>query len=253
MSENKNYLQILNSCKIDNSTPIPDDNIYLSIDSQIIGSSGNFINIVGLPKSCKSTFLAGIIASTISNSEVYGMKVITYKHLNKYKIAVFDTEQSPLDFQNKARMIKKLAKTDNIYENLDVFSVVEQSEQDIIYLIFTYLKHNPECCILAIDGVLDLITDFNSEKESKRLIKIIRKLAKQFDVLIILILHLGKKDRTAIGHLGSSATRYCQSELEIEKTKDNTYVLSGKNLRSAGYFEPIQIIYSEKSKMFIQI
>jgi len=93
----------------------------------------------------------------------------------------------------------------------------------------------------------------NDQKQAKRLIKIIRKWAKKYDILIVIVLHLGKKDLTAIGHIGSASTRYCQSELEISKTKNGTYCLTPKKLRSAGNFDSIEIMYSEIEKTFIKL
>jgi hypothetical protein len=247
------YLDLLQKCRIDSSTPIPDDNIYVVINNGVIGSTGNFINIVGLPKSSKSTFICAIIAATISKQKIFNIDVITYPHLNKTKVCLFDTEQSNLDFQRKARIIKKLSGKDNIYEKLDVFSVQEYGASDILRLINAYLKSTPDVAILIIDGLLDCIDNMNNEEESKKLTKILRKWAKVHDILIITVLHLGKKDRMSLGHIGSSCDRYAQSTLEVEKTKAGTYTLSPKMLRSSGDFQPIEIMYNEIYKSFIQI
>jgi len=248
-----NYNDLLKSCKIDNNTVIKDDNIYLSIDNKIIGSAGNFIAFTGLPGSSKSTFIAGLIASAISKTEVFNFNVLTYPHQKKTRIALFDTEQTGLDYKAKERLIKNLSGKKDIYKTLDVYSVVEFSSNQILNMVNAYLTSTPECAILIIDGILDCIEDMNDQKQAKRLIKIIRKWAKKFDILIIIVLHLGKKDLTAIGHIGSASTRYCQSELEIAKTKDGTYSLTPRKLRSAGHFEPIEIIYSEIEKTFIKL
>lgn len=249
----KDYSELLQRCKIDNTTVIKDDNIHFAIDNNVIGTAGNFISFVGLPKSSKSTFICGVIASAIARTQIFGFNILTYPHLNRTRIALFDTEQSGYDFQQKARLIKKLSGKKNIYEKLDVFSVLECEAYDILSMINTYLKNTPDCCVIIIDGILDCINNFNDERESKRLIKILRKWAKIHDILIIIVLHLGKKDNTAIGHLGSASSRYCQSELEIAKTKNNTYTCTGKMLRSSGHFTPIEIMYSDIEKTFIQL
>lgn len=248
-----NYNEILKRCKIDNNTVIKDDNIYFTIDNKIIGSAGNFIAFTGLPGSSKSTYIAGVIASAISKSEVFNFNILTYPHQKKTRVALFDTEQTGLDYKAKEKLIKNLSGKKDIYKTLDVFSVVEYSSYQILNLINTYLNNTPELAILIIDGILDLIEDMNDQKQAKRLIKIIRKWAKKHDILIIIVLHLGKKDLTAIGHIGSASTRYCQSELEISKTKNGTYSLTPRKLRSAGHFEPIEIMYSEIEKTFIKL
>lgn len=249
----KDYTELLQLCRIDGDTIPKDENIYLTIDNNVIGTAGNFISFVGLPKSSKSTFICGVIASAIARTQIYGFNVLTYPHLKKTRIALFDTEQSGYDFNNKAKLIKKLSNQKDIYKKLDVFSVLEYEAYDILSMVNTYLKSTPDCAVIIIDGILDCISNFNDERESKRLIKILRKWAKVHDILIIIVLHLGKKDNMAIGHIGSASSRYCQSELEIAKTKNNTYTCSGKMLRSSGFFTPIEIMYSDIEKTFIQL
>ena len=245
--------KLLQLCRIDQNTPIPDDNIYFVIQNKCIGTTGNFVSIVGAAKSGKSNFITAIIAAGISKNEIFGINILTYEHLNKFKIALFDTEQSSFDFQNKAKLIKRMAKTDNIYEKLDVFSVIEHDSKTILKLVEEYLKLTPECAVLIIDGLLDCIENMNNEVEAKTVIKTIRNLAKKHDVLIVTVLHLSKKDKMSIGHIGSASDRYAQSTLEVEKTKEGNFVLSPKLLRSAGYFTPIELAYNEEKKQFYHL
>lgn len=244
------YAELLNNCRVTAQTPLPLDNIYLAINMNIIGSEGNFVALTGLPGASKSTFVSAIIASAISREEVFNFKVLTYE--NKSRICLFDTEQMGYDLHRKLGIIKKLARRDNIFEIFDLFSVVDHDGDTILKLILTYLNNTPECAILIIDGLLDLSNGlFNDEKESTKLIRKIRKIARRYKILIIVVLHLGKKDNTALGHLGSASTRYCQSELEISKNKDNTYQCTAKKTRSAPGFDDIKIMYSEIEKRFI--
>ena len=247
------YAELLNSCRITHSTPVPMDNIYLAIGQNIIGSTGNFVALTGLPGASKSTFIAAIIASAVSGGEVLNFKALV-SYENKNRVCLFDTEQLGYDLHRKIGIIKTLAKRQNIFENFDLFSVVDHDADTILKLILTYLNNTPECAILIIDGLLDLANGmFNDEKASTTLIRKIRKIARKYDILIIVVLHLGKKDNTALGHLGSASTRYCQSELEIVKNKDSTYQCSAKKTRSAAGFDDIKIMYSEIEKRFILI
>lgn len=245
------YIDILNKCRIDANTPIPNDNIYFVIHNKIIGSTGNFVTLVGAAKSGKSNFISTIIASGISKNEIFGIKILTYE--NKNRICLFDTEQTSFDFQNKAKAIRSLSKKANIYDKLDVFSVVEFSSKQILFLVRVYLKNTPNCAVLIIDGLLDCIDNMNNEIEAKQVIKNIRKMAKEHDVLIVTVLHLSKKDKMSIGHIGSASDRYAQSTLEVEKSKEGTFILSPKLLRSAGWFDSIELMYNEEKKTFIKL
>lgn len=247
------YAELLNNCRIDDNYTFKDDNIYLSIGESIIGSSGNFVTITGLPGTSKSTFISAIISSAISEAEVLKFKALC-QYQNKNRIALFDTEQLGLDLERKLNIIRKFSRKKEIFTNFDLFSVVEHEGKTILNLIVTYLKNTPECAILIIDGLLDLANGlFNDERESNKLIRSIRKIAKKYDILIITVLHLGKKDGLALGHLGSASTRYCQSELEVSKTKEGTYKCIAKKTRSAPGFDDIEMRYSEIHKNFILI
>jgi hypothetical protein len=104
------------------------------------------------------------------------------------------------------------------------------------------LELNPDCSILVLDGILDLIQDFNSVGESFNLVQWLKKITKKHDLLILCVLHLGKKDNLSIGHIGSFLDRKSQSVLRVEKNKEKkTIELSSTFLRSSDDFNPISI------------
>jgi hypothetical protein len=112
-------------------------------------------------------------------------------------------------------------------------------------MIEVYLVENPDCSILVLDGILDLISDFNSVEQSFFLIQWLKKITKIHNLLILCVLHLGKKEQNSIGHIGSYLDRKAQSVLKIEKNKENkTIDLSATFLRSSDEFNPISIYYS---------
>lgn len=247
------YAELLNNSRINDATPIPDDKIYLVTGQNILGTTGNFVSFTGLPGASKSTMICALIASHVSNGEILGFKTLT-NYDTKNRIALFDTEQSGYDLHRKIKLIKTLSSTTQIWGRFDMFSVVEHEGKTILNLIVTYLKNTPECAILIIDGLLDIVNGlFNDEKASTKLIRSIRAIAKKYDILIVTVLHLGKKDNMALGHLGSASTRYCQSEMEISKTKEGTYKCIAKKTRSCPGFDDIEYKYNELEKRFTLI
>jgi len=247
------FAELLNNSRINDSTPIPDDKIYLVTGQNILGTTGNFVSFTGLPGASKSTMICALIASHVSNGEVLGFKTLT-NYDTKNRIALSDTEQSGYDLHRKIKLIKTLSSTTQIWNRFDMFSVVEHEGKTILNLIVTYLKNTPECAVLIIDGLLDIVNGlFNDEKASTKLIRSIRAIAKKFDILIVTVLHLGKKDNMALGHLGSASTRYCQSEMEISKTKEGTYKCIAKKTRSCAGFDDIEYKYNELEKRFTLI
>jgi len=247
------YADILEKRRFNHTTHVTPDKIYFTIQDNVIGTSSNFVAVTGLPKTSKSTIISALIASFISGRPVLDFKLHAYE--NKFKIALFDTEQSPYDFSRSVNRIQKFTNYDQagIFKFFDAFLCREDNSGNILRLIDTYLKQTPEAAILIIDGLLDLIDSMNDETASKRLIQTLKRWGKKHEILIITVLHLGKKDQSSIGHIGSASDRYAQSTLLIEKTKTGTFTCAPKFLRSAKDFNTIEISYSEQSKNFIQI
>jgi len=250
------YFDLLTSLRFSDTTNCESERIHFvitdGVNDAVIGTAGSYVVFSGLPKAGKSTYLGAIIASAISNKVVFNFKLFTYPGL-KGRIALFDTEQSNYDFKRTINRIKKLSGVRDIYKNFDAFTVREQYTSDILKLIYSYLVSTPKCGILIIDGLMDLVDNFNDERESKKVVKYLRLWSKKFDCLIITVLHLGKSDKSSLGHLGSFAERYSQSTLLIEKTKQQTITCTPKLLRSAGDFTPIEILYDPGLKDYRQI
>lgn len=247
------YADILQKRRFNHTTQVAPDKIYFKIQDNVIGTASNFVAVTGLPKTSKSTIISAMIASFITGRPVLDFNLLAYD--NKFKIALFDTEQSPYDFSRSVNRIQKFTGYDQpgIFKFFDAFLCREDNSNTILKLINEYLKTTPEVAILIIDGLLDLIDSMNDETASKRLIQTLKRWGKRHDILIITVLHLGKKDNSSIGHIGSASDRYAQSTLLVEKTKNGTFTCAPKFLRSAKDFDTIEIKYSEQTHNFIQI
>lgn len=244
-----NYGEKLALIKFDDTTEIKQDRIYFIIEENVIGTAGNFITLSGLAKAGKSLFVSAILASHISKREILNFKIFSYPEKNR--IALFDTEQSSFDFNRTVKRIKNLTGSDKIFKNFDAFMCNQESANDILRLIYTYLKNTDNVGVLIIDGILDCIDNFNDEGASKRLTRLLKRWATRFDCLIITVMHTSKQSGHTLGHYGSASDRYAQSTLNIEKSKEGTFICTPKYLRSARDFDKIEIMYSEKLKTFV--
>lgn len=224
------------------------DKIYFTIDNETIGTEGNLVTITGLPKAGKSTFLCALIASSILNDYIFGMRLYLR---GDERIGFFDTEQSKYSFKKQVNRICKFAKVKKL-TNIDFFLLKEDESHDIVILINDYLQLMKNVKILVIDGLLDLLENMNDEGQSKRIIKTVKQWGHIYGCLIISVLHVGKKDGFSLGHLGSAADRYSQSVLIVEKEKNGTLTLKEKLLRESGGFEPKNITYVKQTNSFEQ-
>ena len=158
------------------------------------------------------------------------------------RIAYFDTESSEYDHYRTIERIKNFTTFNRLPDNLDTYILRQDNHITIMRYIEEYLKAFPDCAVMVLDGLLDLILNYNSEEECRILIQFIKRITAQFNILLVTVLHLGKKDKETLGHLGSASDRYAQSTLIIEKDKEQqTYNLSPKFMRSDSDFETVSI------------
>ena len=225
----------------ENYVPKP-GNVVLKIDGCIIGTLGNFVVYSGLPKTGKSTFINAALASSFSELREHFRHKLILDHLPNKHVGYFDTESSLDDFYNNMDRIKFIARTTKLPDTMNIFSTREHDADTNRLLIEYYLaKWKP--AILIIDGLLDIINNFNDERESKLIIQWLKVITKQCNVLIIGVIHLGKKDNHTLGHFGSMIDRYAQSVMEVSRDFDeDIYIIKPKYLRSAKtWFKPIGI------------
>lgn len=235
----QNFTELLSQRKYDPGYLPPDDIVLFKIQDKTIGTLQNFCVLSGLPKTCKSTFISAIIGSAISQTTIFDCEVKLPGERNT--IAYFDTESSDHDFYRQVQRIKTFAETD-IPANLLLYQVREDSPGTIRNMIEFLLKENSSISFLIIDGLLDLCLNYNDETETRLLVNWLKRITKTYNILILSVLHLGKKDEQTLGHLGSNTDRWAQSTLKLTKNKETqVYTLEAKFLRSAEDFSPVNI------------
>lgn len=237
--------------KYDPNKPPPPEQIVFLIESKNIGTLQNFVTITGMQKSGKTTFMSAMIAAGLTNTEQLGMRLRLPE--NKRKVSYFDTEQGDFDFYRTMERVKAFCLCDKLPASFDSYNLREDEPHEMVWMIEKYLQLNPDCGLLVVDGILDLIESYNDEAESKRLINTLKKITKVHGVLALLTLHVGKTTGNTLGHLGSMANRAAQSILLVEKIKErNTFLLKADYLRSAEDFTPIEIYFNKESHKWEQ-
>ena len=250
MAENLIYIELFKNAYKRGYDP-PQEQILFTIQGQNIGSIQNYCIISGLPKSGKSTFTTSIVASAFNTYDIFGMKLQTLPGRNK--ILYIDTESSEFDFYKHMARIKNVGNFDELPTFFDSFCLRKESPETIKLMIKAYLENTPECSIVILDGLLDIVMNYNDEVECRKVVNWIKEITTVNNLLLIGILHTGKNEGKTLGHLGSNTDRWAQSTLSVKKEENGTFVLEPKFLRSAGGFKPIEIEYSIEDNKFIQI
>lgn len=219
------------------------EQVVLTIAGKVVGCLENYCVISGLPKASKSTYAAAMISSALVPpfQSIFGIKMQTPKDRNR--IAYFDTESSQYDFYRQMERIKNFADKNSIPDFLDAYSFREDMPKRIRAMIELYLSNNPDCSVIIVDGLLDLCLNYNDETETRLLTNWFKRITKQYNILMIGVLHLGKGHGETLGHLGSNTDRWAQSTMIVERNRETKqFILKPKYLRSSDDFEPIAIM-----------
>jgi hypothetical protein len=242
-NEVRDLSQLLLSRKYDADNR-PDAQVPIfTVQGKVVGCLQSYIVFSGLPKASKSTFVGGAAASALVPlfSSVWGMKLAL--PFDRPRIGYFDTEMSSFDFYRQIDKIVMLAEKKRLPDTFDAYSMREDMPGKIRMMIEQYLIDNKDCSCIIIDGLLDLCLDYNDPKETRLVTNWLKRITKQYDILLLGVLHLGKGQGETLGHLGSNTDRWSQSTMIVEKNREhNQFVSKPKYLRSDSDFEPVAII-----------
>ena len=231
------------AAKYDPTCNPPKDHEIFTVDGRTVGSLGNFIAFTGPPKIGKSVFLAGALASTGIPGDIWGMKLTPPE--GRRLVQQYDTEQSLYQFHSRMNLAKAMMGRDILPGYISSF-LFRGEEPDAMLDMMEYgIAYNKEVSIVFIDGLLDLCVNFNSEVESQKVSLWLRRVTKQYNVLIVSVIHTSKRDKFSIGHLGSAVDRYGQSILLVDKDETRKFItLSPVYLKdSIEEFAPVTIMF----------
>jgi hypothetical protein len=245
------FIDILRSRQYDPDFIPPPENTVFRIQGETIGNLQSFIVFSGLPKAGKSRFFMAALASSITGNSIFSMHIDPPK--NRPKIALFDTESSQYDFYRNIDQLKKFAGVQRLPDNIDAFCTRQDGPKMQRKLISEYLKQSPETSVLVVDGLLDMVMNYNDERECRELIVWLKRITTERNILLMSVLHTGKDGTQRLGHLGANTDRWAQSTLSIEKETDENdnskskYILKSKFLRSSVGIQPVEIQYNKIS------
>lgn len=243
------FNEILRSRQYDPDFIPPPENTVFRIQGETIGNLQSFIVFSGLPKAGKSRFFMAALASAITRQSIFSMHIDPPK--NRPKIALFDTESSQFDFYRNIEQLKNFAGVDRLPDSIEAFCTRQDGPKMQKKLISEYLKQSPETSVLVVDGLLDMVMNYNDERECRELIIWLKRITTERNILLMAVLHTGKDGTQRLGHLGANTDRWAQSTLSIEKETDENdnskskYVLKSKFLRSSAGIQPVEIQYNK--------
>jgi hypothetical protein len=215
---------------LDLSLPANEPTFLFSIGGIPTIPLGELVGIKGRAKMGKSQFEYYLIAVMLAGAFRGTVKPLQ----DRYKILLFDTEQSqvslkkccqralkyaglPID-KNDVRFLPFFMRPLSIAERRKVVEdAVREEKPDIIF----------------IDGVRDLLQDFNSLEQSNDLIQWLMQLTAEHGCTIVSVLHQNKSkdDGNMRGHLGTELLNKLTDCFEVSK-KDGKFLITCTDSRN---------------------
>lgn len=179
---------------------------------------GDIVAIKAKSKNGK-TFLASIFAATILGAEWGNLR----GREHGCNVMYADTEQNTPNVARVGRRIHQLCGWSLAQKNarLTIFALRQMDMgKRWTFIEKKVNEKHPDC--LIIDGIADLIADFNDISASNAIIGNLMQLSAKRNMAIIFILHTNKNkdDNNMKGHLGTLAVQKCSDVFAVEKVGD---------------------------------
>lgn len=206
------FLQLFEKYRVSITEEFHDSETLVVQGDRIVVTRGNIATITGKPKAFKTFLLSGIIAGfmedeTLSISGIGGTCLF------------IDSEQSKFHVNKVNKRIYNLCgwNTDADNEKLVVLSLRELNAEERLKITLEAIREiHPD--LIIIDGIRDLVKDFNDLKESAEIVGQLMTITSQENCGIITVLHQNKADNNARGHLGSELCNKSETVIQVVNT-----------------------------------
>ena len=215
---------------LDLSLPANEPTFMFSIGGVPTIPQGELVGIKGRATMGKSQFEYYLIAVMLASASRGSVKPLQ----DRYKILLFDTEQSQASLKKCCQRALKFAglPTDKNNDCFLPFFMRPLSIEERRNVIADAVEaEKPD--IIFIDGVRDLLQDFNSLEQSNDLIQWLLSLTAEHGCTIVSVLHQNKSkdDGNMRGHLGSELLNKLTDCFETSK-KDGKFLVSCTDSRN---------------------
>jgi KaiC/GvpD/RAD55 family RecA-like ATPase len=198
---------------------------------------GNFSAITGKSKS-KKTYLATLLLTASVKNTYYDTVFEASLPGGRTGVLLFDTEQSNYDaYITAKRIYDLLGYSDDRFGAFDLREYTPIERCKIIER--TLEKMHNDISFVVIDGIADLAMAINDEIEASRVVSLLMKWTKKYNIHIVNIIHQNKNDEYATGHLGSAILKKSECIISVKKDMSDTSQSEVKCdlIRGAGDFD----------------
>lgn len=181
------------------------------------GSYGNFSVIVSGSKVGKTFLKSAITAGYIGgNASVYFSNIKGHNQKNRF-VLEFDTEQGIYDVQKvQHRVLEMIGGGYDYYHTFGLRDVEPKNRLKFINDIILNSKYTEKIGLVTIDGLADLITDFNNIEQCTNLSEHLMKWTSIAKIHLIGILHQNFGSAKPMGHIGSIVLRKAETLVTLK-------------------------------------
>jgi hypothetical protein len=207
---------------------------------------GGWLTFGGPEKSRKSTIMGMLCSAALIPGGTYEN---IFCKMDPRKIVYYaDTERSRFEFKKGMDVIIKSAGLTRKPDNFISHQMVAISDpiirfNSIVAMIQTYKE---DLGLLCIDGIADFVPSVMDEKICKEMGDILNGLIKEFNIMLITLVHLNRRDTRLNGSLGVVLDKKSSyiSLLEV-LDEDSPTIVSTYRKRTSESFKPWQFTFGE--------
>ncbi|MCI0744050.1 MAG: AAA family ATPase [Verrucomicrobia subdivision 3 bacterium] len=225
-------------CRFNPDAEPPPAEVRYSIQTIPICTAGNLSAITAAVKAGKSALIgamkAAVMAGRATDRDTFSLVA---ENPHGLPLLHFDTEQPPPDHWQQVRRATHRAGLAREPEWLLSYCLTGRTHVECRQLFYRGLEQARErfggIHSVLIDGVGDLVSDVNDQKECNPFVAELHALAIRYNTCIIGVIHLNPgSDNKTRGHLGSQLERKSETNLKLEKSGEITTVWSEKQRRA---------------------
>ena len=216
------YHEMKKSFVIDRNVEYPEPEYLIEIGGTPTMPKGNLVALSAKWKNGKTFFCDIITAIFLGGDRFAGCRSL----MAEGRALFFDTEQARSDTVRIQKTIDAMA-PESRHGDYEVFCMREavidkdfgeNEEVSRIEFIKRGIEHeHPD--LVIIDGIADLIYNYNDVNESQDMVNKLAAIANKHDCCIVVVMHQnkGSHDKNMKGHLGTMLYQKCSDVFNIEK------------------------------------
>ena len=220
--QNEVYIEKKSEYAIKDGVDYPDPEYLIDIGGVPTMPKGNLVALSAKWKNGK-TFLCDVLTAVFLGSERFaGCRTL----FSQGKVSFYDTEQAESDTSRIRKVIDAMTPEGRRHDYdvyclrpLNIDPTSEDSDEITRYEFISQTIAHDKPDLVIIDGIADLLYNYNDVIESQRLVNRLAALANKHNCAMVVVMHQnkGQRDKNMKGHLGTMLNQKCSDVFSVEK------------------------------------